>query len=661
MRFGLGGWSGETAYHRQNGLYRLVGTGFALAALLTTDVAAQDGASSGGAKLVDVAQSDAGLSQCPAGLFYALRAQSCTVAQRAIDRGFQSDAPHSHQSSTTEPVSTPSAVSADEIPPPQPVIDSTEPDLIVSFEAWKSQQAAANDVDLQAAAEDLDQKEGREGSASQDVQSVQQAADGDLEKVPSELAKSGQQVRHNVTPSDGVIGGIDKKANSRPSKDAKPAAHRYNYASPDCSARIHAASAWSQHASSILHKSKDRYMLTPCAAKEHWVTIELCDEIRIDTVEVGMFEFFSGVVREVVVSVGGASEDDDNEDDDEAGSSRTEWEQVGRFVGRNVRGAQSFTLPKPTSFHRFVRLDFPSFYGSEYYCPISSVKVFGMNQMEAFKWESRRKNQNPPRVTEVVINRNKTTSETIAPDEAHTTPASEPIRLSLQATSMSIAAETPIPSADTSSIASVSTDTSSNPAELSSQAIQTSTSVPHAESPAASSSAATPDTAASTADAALTASTVAPSATKSAETSSSIIATSSVQATRPPGVNRDNARADSSESIYAFIVRRLTALEGNATLATMYIEEQTKVVRELIRKQERQLNEGKVATEKRLQEALADNVSLRCPYPSHLTNHAVTFSERSQLSNFNSSCVVWKSWKQQRRKMGNYFERSCGP
>jgi hypothetical protein len=111
-----------------------------------------------------------------------------------------------------------------------------------------------------------------------------------------------------------------------------PPAHihsRYNYASPDCSARIHAASPLTQHASSLLHKSRDRYMLTPCKSDEHWVVIELCDEIRIEAIELAVWEFFSGVVREVKVSVG-------EEDEVDSG----EWVEVGAFVGKNVRGAQ---------------------------------------------------------------------------------------------------------------------------------------------------------------------------------------------------------------------------------------------------------------------------------------------------------------------------------
>lgn len=103
-------------------------------------------------------------------------------------------------------------------------------------------------------------------------------------------------------------------------------ANRYNYASPDCSARVLSSSPLTQHASSLLHKSKDRYMLTPCRAGEHFVVVELCDEIRISAFEIAVWEFFSGVVRSVRLSVGGEETE--------------EWKPVGEWVGKNVRGVQ---------------------------------------------------------------------------------------------------------------------------------------------------------------------------------------------------------------------------------------------------------------------------------------------------------------------------------
>lgn len=660
MRLAPGSWQGEERPRSAQRLYRLIGTGFALALALTTNVGAQDARSvvSGGA------QHDLGTSQCPAAPFVSFPRQSCLLGFNATADVPPSAEPPLAQTSTSSIISVPSADVKDPATS-SPSLDlgaASDPDLIVSFEAWKAQQAAANDIDLKAEVDELERKEARDRSGAADA-SLHQDAE---EVKPIDISGRSPTAGDNVTIHEGTAKpAAEKKIGShRPSKESKPAIHRYNYASPDCSARIHAASAWSQHASSILHKSKDRYMLTPCAAKEHWVTIELCDEIRIDTIEVGMFEFFSGVVREVVVSVGGTVEDEEggNDDDDDEtsnSSSDMQWEQVGSFVGRNVRGAQSFTLPKPTSFHRFVRLDFPSFYGSEYYCPISSVKVFGMNQMEAFKWESRRKNHQAPPAprsaaaeaapTVIRSEASASTSQSTFAVPSQTSVISETIVASPQVKSTTAtSAVSPTSTSVIVSESDVPKESGAKAANPSAQASQADTASLVQGTIAASSSSTTSVTPTPTASESLAApETISTTVSNTADVSSGASMSSSAQMTRPSTVSRDNARADSSESIYAFIVRRLTALEGNATLATMYIEEQTKVVRELIRKQERMITDGKIAAEKRLQEVLAENVSLCswCKSKWDVAQRAVVCSGKDRLLSFNCCCNVSKTWR----------------
>lgn len=53
-------------------------------------------------------------------------------------------------------------------------------------------------------------------------------------------------------------------------------------------------------------------------------------------------------------------------------------------------------------------------------------------------------------------------------------------------------------------------------------------------------------------------------------------------------------RSDSSESIYAFIIRRLNALEGNSSLVARYVEEQTKVMRLMLGRVETGWDEWKL-------------------------------------------------------------------
>ncbi|BEJ16334.1 hypothetical protein CspHIS471_0509390 [Cutaneotrichosporon sp. HIS471] len=338
-----------------------------------------------------------------------------------------------------------------------------------------------------------------------------------------------------------------------PSSAPRPKGHRYNYASPDCSARVIASSPLTQHASSLLHKSRDRYMLTPCRADEHWAVVELCDEIRVEAVELAVWEFFSGIVRSVRVRVA----------DDAEG----EWETVAEFVGKNVRGAQTFTLPEPTSFHRFLRLDFPSFYGSEYYCPVSQLKVYGMNQMEAFKMEQRRAAE-ASGAAEMKARESEREAERAAEaarasereakqredDERRQRELCELERLvqeqARRVSGIENVFEPLIECAPSPSSSASSTSTS------------LSASSGGGEEPANSS-----DT------------------TSLAQDPTPLVATTP-PSTQEPGTTAYRGRTDTSESIYAFITRRLNALEGNTTLVARYIDEQAKALRAALERAE---------------------------------------------------------------------------
>ncbi len=50
---------------------------------------------------------------------------------------------------------------------------------------------------------------------------------------------------------------------------------------------------------------------------------------------------------------------------------------------------QSFH-PPPTlrDFYRFIRIDFHSHYGNEYYCPVSLLRVYGLTHLDAWQWET---------------------------------------------------------------------------------------------------------------------------------------------------------------------------------------------------------------------------------------------------------------------------------
>lgn len=206
---------------------------------------------------------------------------------------------------------------------------------LVSFEDWKRRKL------------EEDGDEDVEDSSSVDSTQAETSSSAPSSGSSGPVQQDNKTDSNNNTKSQNNTGKNDTKPSTKAANDAdtpvpisKPPVHnKYNYASPDCSARIHSSSRLTQHVSSILHKSRDRYMLTPCKADEHWVVVELCDEIRIEAVEIAVWEFFSGVVREVKVSVGGAEEDEERDGEESSGVSNT-WEDVGTFIGKNVRGVQ---------------------------------------------------------------------------------------------------------------------------------------------------------------------------------------------------------------------------------------------------------------------------------------------------------------------------------
>ena len=184
----------------------------------------------------------------------------------------------------------------------------TSEEPLISFEDWKRLHGDVDDTS-------------EAPSSSGDPISTLQANDS----LPTSQAETSEVPKSSPETTEHT---------STPSPISTPQVHnKYNYASPDCSARIHSSSPQTQHASSLLHKSRDRYMLTPCKADQHWVVVELCDEIRIEAIELSVWEFFSGIVRDVKVSVG--REDMESDTDSESA-----WQEVGAFVGKNVRGAQ---------------------------------------------------------------------------------------------------------------------------------------------------------------------------------------------------------------------------------------------------------------------------------------------------------------------------------
>ena len=158
------------------------------------------------------------------------------------------------------------------------------------------------------------------------------------------------------------------------SKDAGTTSkERSNYASFDCGAIVRKSNSEAQSAGAVLGENKDNYMLNTCSADNKFLILELCNDLSIDTIVLANFEFFSSMVRTFRVSVS-----------DKYPVKLEKWKTIGNFEACNSREVQAFLIDNPIIWARYVRIEFLTYYGTEYYCPISLVRIHGTTMLEEY-------------------------------------------------------------------------------------------------------------------------------------------------------------------------------------------------------------------------------------------------------------------------------------
>lgn len=148
----------------------------------------------------------------------------------------------------------------------------------------------------------------------------------------------------------------------------EPGGTEYNYASSAKGAKVLDSNKEAKGASNILSKDKDKYLRNPCSADEKFVIIELSEETLVDTIEIANFEHYSSNLKDFEL-LGSLVYPTDA------------WEKLGNFSAGNVKHAQRFSLPEP-KWVRYLKLNMLSHYGSEFYCTLSSIEVYGIDAVE---------------------------------------------------------------------------------------------------------------------------------------------------------------------------------------------------------------------------------------------------------------------------------------
>ncbi|KAG8378556.1 hypothetical protein BUALT_Bualt08G0149200 [Buddleja alternifolia] len=148
----------------------------------------------------------------------------------------------------------------------------------------------------------------------------------------------------------------------------EPGGAEYNYASSSKGAKVLAYNKEAKGASNILNRDKDKYLRNPCSTEEKFVVIELSEETLVDSVEIANFEHHSSNLKDFELFGNPVYPTDS-------------WVTLGKFTAANVKHAQRFVLPEP-KWVRYLKLSLLSHHGSEFYCTLSVLEVYGVDAVE---------------------------------------------------------------------------------------------------------------------------------------------------------------------------------------------------------------------------------------------------------------------------------------
>ncbi|CAB4289011.1 unnamed protein product [Prunus armeniaca] len=115
-------------------------------------------------------------------------------------------------------------------------------------------------------------------------------------------------------------------------------------------------------------RDKDKYLRNPCSAEGKFVDIELSEETLVDTIQIANHEHYSSNLKafELLGSLVYPTD---------------EWVLLGNFTAANNKLAQRFDFQEP-KWVRYIKLNLLSHHGSEFYCTLSVIEIYGVDAVE---------------------------------------------------------------------------------------------------------------------------------------------------------------------------------------------------------------------------------------------------------------------------------------
>ncbi|XP_065881051.1 SUN domain-containing protein 4 [Euphorbia lathyris] len=202
-----------------------------------------------------------------------------------------------------------------------------------------------------------------QGNSGSDTQSESSGAKADRVSHPAPIGldefKSkafNSKSKSGIDQSGGVVHKLE------------PGGKEYNYAAASKGAKVLDSNKEAKGAANILGKDKDKYLRNPCSAEGKFVVIELAEETLVNTIAIANFEHYSSNLKDFEL-LGSLSYPTET------------WFKLGNFTAANVRHAQRFTLDE-SQWVRYLKLNLLSHHGTEFYCTLSAVEVFGVDAVE---------------------------------------------------------------------------------------------------------------------------------------------------------------------------------------------------------------------------------------------------------------------------------------
>lgn len=258
------------------------------------------------------------------------------------------------------------------------------PTPFMSFEDWKEMMLKKAGQDPQALKirKNTDISADERQRYSQDSGQESLGDEGEIELNFNEYSDSRESrdsqgisggEYHDTQMEDGAYE-VGRPAIHRNKDAGKTCKERFSYASFDAGATIVKAGGGAKNAKAILGENKDTYMLMECATANKYVIVELTDDVQIDTIVLANFEFFSSMIRYFRVSVS-----------DRYPVKADKWLELGTFEARNSREIQPFLVENPQIWAKFIRIEFLTHYGNEYYCPLSLLRIHGSRLLDSWR------------------------------------------------------------------------------------------------------------------------------------------------------------------------------------------------------------------------------------------------------------------------------------